>query len=224
MKNDIASREDIDALMVRFYGRAMSDPLIGPLFTDVARLDLEHHLPVIGDFWESTLFGSGVYSRHRRNPLLVHAELDRKARLEPRHFARWLELGAWMPLCRVHTVLYSPSFISVVVVVGMIHLLFSPRSGIVNSAIETFGGQPVFFMGSPDWFRPLYDFHSFKVLPRLGKLFAGDADSYQYLAESIRKHPPQDELKAMMGAAGFARAGYRNLSGGIVAIHTGYKA
>lgn len=90
--NDIASREDIDALMVRFYGRAMSDPVIGPLFTDVAQLDLEHHLPVIGDFWESTLFGSGVYSRHRRNPLEVHAELDRKARLEPHHFRRWLEL------------------------------------------------------------------------------------------------------------------------------------
>jgi demethylmenaquinone methyltransferase/2-methoxy-6-polyprenyl-1,4-benzoquinol methylase len=75
-----------------------------------------------------------------------------------------------------------------------------------------------------DWFKPIYDFHSFKVLPRLGKLFAGDADSYQYLAESIRKHPPQDELRAMMAAAGFARCGYRNLSGGIVAIHTGYKA
>jgi demethylmenaquinone methyltransferase/2-methoxy-6-polyprenyl-1,4-benzoquinol methylase len=74
-----------------------------------------------------------------------------------------------------------------------------------------------------DWFRPLYDFHSFKILPRLGKLFANDADSYQYLAESIRKHPPQDELRAMMEAAGFARCGYRNLSGGIVAIHTGYK-
>lgn len=54
------------------------------------------------------------------------------------------------------TVLYSPSFISVVVVVGMIHLLFSPRAGIVNNAIEALGGQPVFFMGSPDWFRPLY--------------------------------------------------------------------
>src|SRR3546814_2669534 len=54
-----------------------------------------------------------------------------------------------------------------------------------------------------DWFRPLYDFHSFQVLPRLGKLFAQDADSYQYLAESIRKHPPQDELKAMMENAGF---------------------
>jgi hemoglobin len=92
MRNDIASRADIDALMVRFYGRAMSDPLIGPLFTDVARLDLDHHLPVIGDFWESALFGTGIYSRHRRNPLLIHAELDRKSPLGPHHFERWLEL------------------------------------------------------------------------------------------------------------------------------------
>lgn len=75
-----------------------------------------------------------------------------------------------------------------------------------------------------DWFKPIYDFHSFKVLPRLGKLFAGDSDSYQYLAESIRKHPTQEPLKAMMADAGFARCDYRNLSGGIVAIHTGYKA
>ncbi|MFT3755198.1 MAG: bifunctional demethylmenaquinone methyltransferase/2-methoxy-6-polyprenyl-1,4-benzoquinol methylase UbiE [Pseudoxanthomonas sp.] len=74
-----------------------------------------------------------------------------------------------------------------------------------------------------DWFKPVYDFHSFKVLPKLGKLFANDADSYQYLAESIRKHPPQEELKAMMAEAGFARARYKNLSGGIVAIHDGYK-
>jgi demethylmenaquinone methyltransferase/2-methoxy-6-polyprenyl-1,4-benzoquinol methylase len=74
-----------------------------------------------------------------------------------------------------------------------------------------------------EWFRPVYDFHSFQVLPRLGKLFAQDADSYQYLAESIRKHPPQDELKAMMERAGFARVSYRNLNAGIVAIHTGYK-
>jgi demethylmenaquinone methyltransferase / 2-methoxy-6-polyprenyl-1,4-benzoquinol methylase len=74
-----------------------------------------------------------------------------------------------------------------------------------------------------EWFKPLYDFHSFEVLPRLGKLFANDADSYRYLAESIRKHPPQEELKALMEAAGFARCGYRNLSGGIVAIHDGYR-
>lgn len=54
------------------------------------------------------------------------------------------------------SVLYSPSFISVVVVVGMIHLLFSPRAGIVNHAIEALGGDPIFFMGAPEWFRPLY--------------------------------------------------------------------
>jgi demethylmenaquinone methyltransferase/2-methoxy-6-polyprenyl-1,4-benzoquinol methylase len=73
------------------------------------------------------------------------------------------------------------------------------------------------------WFKPVYDFHSFNILPKLGKLFAQDADSYQYLAESIRQHPPQEELKAMMEAAGFARCDYRNLNAGIVAIHTGYK-
>jgi demethylmenaquinone methyltransferase/2-methoxy-6-polyprenyl-1,4-benzoquinol methylase len=71
--------------------------------------------------------------------------------------------------------------------------------------------------------KPLYDFHSFQVLPRLGRLFAGDPASYQYLAESIRKHPPQEELRDMMQAAGFARCDYRNLSAGIVAIHSGYK-
>ena len=74
----------------------------------------------------------------------------------------------------------------------------------------------------PEWFRPVYDFHSFKVLPRLGQLFAKDGDSYRYLAESIRKHPPQEELQSMMAAAGFARCSFRNLSGGIVAIHSGY--
>lgn len=75
----------------------------------------------------------------------------------------------------------------------------------------------------PKWFRPVYDVHSFKILPRLGQLFAGDSASYQYLAESIRKHPGQDELRGMMELAGFARCDYRNLSGGICAIHSGYK-
>jgi demethylmenaquinone methyltransferase/2-methoxy-6-polyprenyl-1,4-benzoquinol methylase len=71
--------------------------------------------------------------------------------------------------------------------------------------------------------KPLYDFHSFKVLPRLGALIAGDADSYRYLAESIRKHPDQATLKTMLEAAGFANVDVRNLSAGIVAIHRGYK-
>lgn len=75
----------------------------------------------------------------------------------------------------------------------------------------------------PQWLKPLYDIHSFQVLPRLGKLFAGDAESYRYLAESIRQHPPQDALKAMMEAAGLERCDYRNLTGGICAIHSGHK-
>jgi ubiquinone/menaquinone biosynthesis methyltransferase len=72
-------------------------------------------------------------------------------------------------------------------------------------------------------FGKLYDFHSFKVLPKLGQLFAGDAHSYQYLAESIRKHPDQQTLKGMMERAGYGRVEVRNLSGGIVAIHRAYK-
>jgi hemoglobin len=89
---DISSRADIDLLMRHFYGKAMSDVLIGFLFTDVAKLDLEHHLPVIGDFWESTLFGTGNYAKHGRNPLLIHAALDAKEPLLAEHFERWLEL------------------------------------------------------------------------------------------------------------------------------------
>jgi len=69
----------------------------------------------------------------------------------------------------------------------------------------------------------LYDAYSFKLLPRIGELVVNDADSYRYLAESIRMHPDQDTLKAMMEQAGFERCDYHNLSGGIVALHTGYK-
>lgn len=71
--------------------------------------------------------------------------------------------------------------------------------------------------------KPVYDAYSFKLLPLMGKVIADDADSYQYLAESIRMHPGQEELKGMMEAAGFERCDYSNLSGGIVALHRGYK-
>ena len=71
--------------------------------------------------------------------------------------------------------------------------------------------------------KPLYDFHSFEVLPRLGRLIANDEASYRYLAESIRKHPDQETLKAMMETAGFARVDVRNLTAGVVAIHRGYR-
>ncbi len=70
---------------------------------------------------------------------------------------------------------------------------------------------------------PLYDAWSFKVLPRLGRMIAGDADSYRYLAESIRTFPDQETLSAMMRDAGLARVSVRNLSGGIAAIHAGWR-
>ncbi|MBT8116131.1 MAG: class I SAM-dependent methyltransferase, partial [Arenicella sp.] len=74
-----------------------------------------------------------------------------------------------------------------------------------------------------DNFRRLYDAYSFNVIPRLGNWLANDSESYQYLVESIRRHPSQDELKQMMLDAGFDKVRYHNLTGGIVALHIGYK-
>jgi len=71
--------------------------------------------------------------------------------------------------------------------------------------------------------KPVYDFYSFTVMPLVGKLVANDADSYRYLAESIRMHPDQETLRRMMAQAGFERCEYFNLTGGIVAVHRGYK-
>lgn len=71
--------------------------------------------------------------------------------------------------------------------------------------------------------KPLYDLYSFKMLPLMGKLIAKDADSYQYLAESIRMHPDQETLRNMMLSVGFDRVSYHNLTAGVVALHKGVK-
>jgi len=71
--------------------------------------------------------------------------------------------------------------------------------------------------------KPLYDAYSFRVLPLIGRFVAGDEASYRYLAESIRRHPDQETLLKMMQAAGLEGCRYHNLSGGIVAVHRGYK-
>ncbi len=92
MKTDIRDRKDIDLLMRAFYSKAISDDVIGYIFTDVAKLDLAHHLPIIGDFWETIVFQTGAYSKHGRNPLQVHGELNRMTPLLPEHFERWLEI------------------------------------------------------------------------------------------------------------------------------------
>lgn len=86
---DIANRADIEALTRDFYSRAFADPLLGPVFVDVARMDLEAHLPIICDFWETVLFRAGLY---KRNALTVHVDLHAKAPLTAEHFGRWVDL------------------------------------------------------------------------------------------------------------------------------------
>jgi demethylmenaquinone methyltransferase/2-methoxy-6-polyprenyl-1,4-benzoquinol methylase len=87
------------------------------------------------------------------------------------------------------------------------------------------GGRLLVLEFSKVWqpLEKIYDAYSFKLLPLMGKLIAKDAESYEYLAESIRMHPNQETLKQMMTDAGFSRVDYYNLSAGVVALHKGYK-
>ncbi|RJT37666.1 bifunctional demethylmenaquinone methyltransferase/2-methoxy-6-polyprenyl-1,4-benzoquinol methylase UbiE [Rahnella woolbedingensis] len=88
------------------------------------------------------------------------------------------------------------------------------------------GGRLLVLEFSKPVLKPLskaYDTYSFHILPRIGELVAQDAESYRYLAESIRMHPDQETLKGMMGDAGFENVTYHNLTGGIVALHRGFK-
>ena len=87
------------------------------------------------------------------------------------------------------------------------------------------GGTVIVLEFSKIWkpLAPAYDAYSFKILPTMGKMIADDADSYRYLAESIRMHPSQNELKELMQQTGFERVEYFNLTAGIVALHRGYK-
>jgi len=91
-KQDINDRNDIDLLVLRFYTLAMADGVIGFIFTDVAKLDLGDHLPIIGDFWETIVFQTGVYAAQGNNPLEVHGRLNERTPLLPEHFDRWLEI------------------------------------------------------------------------------------------------------------------------------------
>lgn len=87
------------------------------------------------------------------------------------------------------------------------------------------GGRALVLEFSKVWapLQPLYDAYSFKVIPKIGRWIANDEASYQYLAESIRMHPDQQELKSMMSRAGFDEVDWFNLSAGVVALHRGYK-
>ena len=118
------------------------------------------------------------------------------------------------------------SFDAVTIAFGLRNVTDKDRALTEMQRVLKPGGRALvleFSRVTQSWLVPLYDLHSFHVLPRLGQLVVGDADSYRYLAESIRKHPDQATLKAMMETAGFAHVEVRNLGAGILAIHRGYR-
>jgi hemoglobin len=87
LKKDITSREDLLLLVTKFYDKLLNDPSISYLFTDVARINLDHHLPVLVDFWDSVLFQSDTY---RKNAMQPHLVLHQRSALTDQHFATWL--------------------------------------------------------------------------------------------------------------------------------------
>jgi len=89
MIRDLKDRSDIADLVDAFYKRAFEDPLIGPIFTEIAHMDLAHHLPIMCDFWETVLFNAGLY---HRNALQIHYVLNARVPLTKEHFDRWLSL------------------------------------------------------------------------------------------------------------------------------------
>jgi hemoglobin len=86
---DITTRDDCERLVRAFYTREMSDPILGFIFVDVAKLDLESHVPTITDFWETILLGA---PRYRGGAFRPHAELNAKVKLRAGHFERWLQI------------------------------------------------------------------------------------------------------------------------------------
>ena len=87
MKHDISSREDIDVLLTRFYSKLLADSRINYIFQDVVKVDMQSHLPIIGDFWESVLFNRNLYNN---NPMMIHLEMSEKTQLLKEHFDTWV--------------------------------------------------------------------------------------------------------------------------------------
>ena len=87
MKNDISSREDLLQLVSKFYEKLLADNSINYLFTDIAKIDLAHHLPLLVDFWNSVLFQSDMYHKNAMQP---HIDIHQKSPLQAHHFETWL--------------------------------------------------------------------------------------------------------------------------------------
>ncbi|MFZ3321760.1 MAG: bifunctional demethylmenaquinone methyltransferase/2-methoxy-6-polyprenyl-1,4-benzoquinol methylase UbiE [Usitatibacter sp.] len=139
-----------------------------------------------------------------------------------------IDAGVFTPLalCDAEKLPFpSNTFDCVSVAFGLRNMTHKDRALAEMGRVTKPGGRVLVLEFSRPW-KPLskaYDAYSFSVLPALGKLVAGDEAAYRYLAESIRMHPDQESLKAMMEAAGLVRVDYFNLAAGVVALHRGYK-
>lgn len=141
---------------------------------------------------------------------------------------RMLDAGVTAPAvqCDAERLPFAADYFDCVsVAFGLRNMTHKERALAEMRRVLRAGGRLLVLEFSRVWkpLAPLYNAYSFKALPLLGKLIANDSDSYRYLAESIRVHPDQEQLKTMMEQAGFERVEYFNLSAGVVALHRGYK-
>jgi demethylmenaquinone methyltransferase/2-methoxy-6-polyprenyl-1,4-benzoquinol methylase len=158
--------------------------------------------------------------------MVVHTDINEAMLRQGRE--RLLDQGLVLPtnLCDAEFLPYKDaSFDLVCVAFGLRNMTHKDQALAEMCRVLKPGGRLLVleFSQVAEPLRKPYDWYSFKVLPRIGQFIAGDADSYRYLAESIRMHPPQAELKAMMKTAGFGHVDVHNLTGGMVALHAGIK-
>jgi demethylmenaquinone methyltransferase/2-methoxy-6-polyprenyl-1,4-benzoquinol methylase len=158
--------------------------------------------------------------------LVVHTDINEAMLRQGRD--RLTDAGVLLPtsICDAETLPFPEAAFDIVCVAfGLRNMTHKDKALSEMSRVLRPGGRLLVleFSKVAQPLEKLYDWYSFKVLPRVGQWVAGDAQSYQYLAESIRMHPPQAELKAMLKVAGFGHVDVHNLSAGIVALHVGIK-
>ena len=141
---------------------------------------------------------------------------------------RMLDAGVLLPVaqCDAERLPFAAAHFDVVTVAfGLRNMTHKDRALAEMARVLRPGGRLLVLEFSRVWapLSPLYDAYSFNVLPWLGRKFAGDSDSYRYLAESIRMHPPQDELARLMERSGLERVQWFNLTAGVCALHVGYR-
>jgi demethylmenaquinone methyltransferase / 2-methoxy-6-polyprenyl-1,4-benzoquinol methylase len=172
--------------------------------------------------------GSGdlalAFSQRTQNVVMT----DINAAMLARGRDRMVDRGHPIPAvqCDAETLPFADqSFDLVTVAFGLRNMTHKEKALAEMYRVLAPGGRAIVLEFSQIWepLKPAYDAYSLHVLPRMGQWVAGDADSYRYLAESIRMHPDQDTLKNMMQEAGFLGVKFHNLSAGIVALHMGYR-